>query len=37
MSLQDFAELKDSARISIGVGPMSLVYLGRLDKLMLDK
>jgi len=37
MSMQEFAELKDGARVSINVGPLVFAYLGRLDKKMLDR
>jgi hypothetical protein len=37
MSMQDFAELKDGARVSINVGSLVVAYIGRLDKRMLDR
>jgi len=37
MSPQEFADLKDGARVSINMGPMVVAYLGRLDKRMLDR
>ena len=37
MSPQEFAELKDGARVSINMGPLVVAYLGRLDKKMLDR
>jgi hypothetical protein len=37
MSLEEFNELKDGARVNITVGPVVIAYLGRLDKKMLDK
>jgi hypothetical protein len=37
MSLKDFAELKDGARVSINVGSLVVSYIGRLDKKMLDR
>jgi hypothetical protein len=37
MSLKDFLELKDGARVSINVGSLVVAYIGRLDKRMLDR
>lgn len=37
VSMKDFTEIKDGARVSINVGPMVVTYLGRLDKRMLDR
>jgi hypothetical protein len=37
MTAKEFSELKDGARVSVNVGPMVVAYLGRLNKLMLNR